>query len=119
MPLCKEIGITRISDITFMDRLYIPNYSTTLPGTDDIFWVYGGKGTTRAQAKVSALMESIERYSSMPSINPRTTINDSYLHLSDSFDKVLHPAEVIEPVNPNYNEARYIRFLSRIRSAKR
>ena len=61
MPLCKEIGITRISDITFMDRLYIPNYSTTLPGTDDIFWVYGGKGTTRAQAKVSALMESIER----------------------------------------------------------
>jgi thioglycine synthase len=111
MPLCKEIGITRISDITFMDRLYIPNYSTTLPGTDDIFWVYGGKGTTRAQAKVSALMESIERYSSMPSINPRTTINDSYLHLSDSFDKVLHPAEVIEPVNPNYNEASTLDFL--------
>ncbi len=111
MPLCKEIGITRISDITFMDRLYIPNYSTTLPGTDDIFWVYGGKGTTRAQAKVSALMESIERYSSMPSTNPRTTINDSYLHLSDSFDKVLHPAEVIEPVNPNYNEASTLDFL--------
>jgi ribosomal protein S12 methylthiotransferase accessory factor len=111
MPFCKEIGITRISDITFMDRLYIPNYSTTLPGTDDIFWVYGGKGTTRAQAKVSALMESIERYSSMPSINPRTTINDSYLHLSDSFDKVLHPAEVIEPVNPNYNEASTLDFL--------
>jgi thioglycine synthase len=112
MPFCKEIGITRISDITFMDRLYIPNYSTTLPGTDDIFWVYGGKGTTRAQAKVSALMESIERYSSMPSINPRTTINDSYLHLSDSFDKVLHPAEVIEPVNPNYNEASTLDFLT-------
>jgi ribosomal protein S12 methylthiotransferase accessory factor len=111
MPFCKEIGITRISDITFMDRLYIPNYSTTLPGTDDIFWVYGGKGTTRAQAKVSALMESIERYSSMPSINPRTTINDSYLHLSDSFDKVLHPAEVIEPVNPNYNEGSTLDFL--------
>ena len=65
----------------------------------------------RTQAKVSALMESIERYSSMPSINPRTTINDSYLHLSDSFDKVLHPAEVIEPVNPNYNEASTLDFL--------
>ena len=45
MAFCKEIGITRISDITFMDRLYIPNYSITLPGTDDIFWVYGGKGS--------------------------------------------------------------------------
>ena len=44
MAFYKEIGITRISDITFMDRLYIPNYSVTLPGTDDIFWVYGGKG---------------------------------------------------------------------------
>ena len=43
-----------------MDRLYIPNYSVTLPGTDDVFWVYGGKGTLKTLAKVSALMESIE-----------------------------------------------------------
>ena len=27
-PICKDIGITRISDITYMDRLYIPNYCT-------------------------------------------------------------------------------------------
>ena len=112
MALCKEIGITRISDITFMDRLYIPNYSVTLPGTDDIFWVYGGKGTTKTQAKVSALMESIERYSSMHETNPRTALRDSYLHLSDSCNKVLHPAEVAEPLNPNYDESSTIDFLT-------
>jgi ribosomal protein S12 methylthiotransferase accessory factor YcaO len=112
MPICEKIGITRISDITFMDKLYIPNYSTTLPGTDDIFWVYGGKGATRAQAKVSALMESIERYSSMRSTNPKAVVKDSYVHLSNSFNKVLHPAEVIEPVNSNYNEANVTDFIT-------
>jgi thioglycine synthase len=112
MPFCEKIGITRISDITFMDRLYIPNYSITLPGTDDTFWVYGGKGTTRTQAKVSALMESIERYSSMNKTNPRTTIRDSYLHLSNSCNKVLNPSEVIEPLNPNHNESSMIDFLT-------
>jgi ribosomal protein S12 methylthiotransferase accessory factor len=88
-----------------MDKLYIPNYSATLPGTDDVFWVYGGKGATKFQAKASALMESIERYSSLFNTNPSSTLNASYLHLSKSYNKVLHPAEVIEPVNPDYNEA--------------
>ena len=48
IPLCKEIGVTRISDITHMDRLCIPNYSAILPGTEDSIWVYSGKGPTRA-----------------------------------------------------------------------
>jgi thioglycine synthase len=112
MPVCKKIGVTRISDITFMDRLYIPNYSTTLPGTDDIFWVYGGKGTTKTQAKVSAVMESIERYSSMHCINPGTIIKASYLELSNSYSNVLHPAEVTEPVSPHYDEATTIDYLT-------
>ena len=66
-PICKKIGVTRISDITCMDRLYIPNYSAILPGTEDSIWVYSGKGPTKIQAKASALMEAIERYSSLSS----------------------------------------------------
>jgi thioglycine synthase len=104
IPLCIEIGVTRISDITFMDSLYIPNYSAILPGTDDIIWVYSGKGTTRLHAKASALMEAIERYSSLSSTYPRTFIQGNYLHLSKSYNKVLHPAEVVEPVNQEYND---------------
>ncbi len=65
IPLCKKIGVTRISDITYMDKLYIPNYTAILPGTEDSIWVYSGKGPTKAHAKASALMEAIERYSSL------------------------------------------------------
>ena len=52
--IIKKIGITRISDITYMDKLYIPNYSAVLPGTDDYIWVYSGKGPTKKHAKASA-----------------------------------------------------------------
>src|ERR671919_2931352 len=66
---CQRIGVTRLADITGMDRLGVPNYSAVLPGTEDYIWVYSGKGMTRRQAKASALMESIERYCSLPSGN--------------------------------------------------
>ena len=104
LPICKKIGITRISDITFMDKLYIPNYSAILPGTEDTIWVYGGKGSTKLEAKASALMEAIERYSSLYSSYPRSIIQGTYLELSKSYDKVLHPDEVVEPVNPEYTD---------------
>jgi ribosomal protein S12 methylthiotransferase accessory factor YcaO len=104
LPLCTKIGVTRISDITFMDRLYIPNYSAILPGTEDIIWVYSGKGPTKLNARAGALMEAIERYSSLPSTYPRAFIRGSYLELSKSYNKVLHPDEVVEVVNQEYNE---------------
>lgn len=103
-PLCIKIGVTRISDITFMDRLYVPNYSAILPGTEDVIWVYSGKGITRSHAKVSALMEAIERYSSLSDSSPREFIQGTYLELSKSYNKVLHPAEVVEPVCQEYND---------------
>jgi ribosomal protein S12 methylthiotransferase accessory factor YcaO len=103
IPVCIKIGVTRISDITFMDRLYIPNYSAILPGTEDSIWVYSGKGVTKSHAKASALMEAIERYSSLPSTYPRTFIQGSYLQLSKLYNKVLHPAEVVESVKEEYN----------------
>lgn len=113
IPLCKEIGVTRISDITFMDKLYIPNYTVILPGTEDIIWVYGGKGITKSRAMVSALMEAIERFSSLSSTCPRSFTQGTYLQLSQSYNKVLHPAEVVEPVNQEYDDkAVILDFLS-------
>ena len=104
IPLCKKIGVTRISDITYMDKLNIPNYSTILPGTEDSIWVYSGKGSTKADAKASALMEAIERYCSLSGTYSKAFIQGSYLQLSKSFNKVLHPAEVVEPVIQGYND---------------
>ena len=83
VPICKKIGVTRISDITYMDRLYIPNYSIILPGTEDSIWVYGGKGPTKMHARTSALMESIERYCSFPSVYSKRLIQG----LTSSYQK--------------------------------
>ena len=82
-----------------MDRLYIPNYSAVLPGTEDAIWVYNGKGPNKLEAKTSAILEAIERYSSLPSSYPRSFIQGTYRELAKSYNKVLHPAEVVEPVN--------------------
>ena len=102
-PLCAKIGVTRISNITFMDRLNIPNFSAVLPGTEDIFWVYSGKGPTKASAKASALMEAIERFSSLSSSYPKTSIQGTYSQLSKSYN-ILHPDEVVEQVNEEYDD---------------
>ena len=74
-----------------MDKLYIPNYSIILPETEDSIWVYSGKGTTNKDAKASALMESIERYCSLPSTYSKSFIHGTYLELSKTYTKVLHP----------------------------
>jgi ribosomal protein S12 methylthiotransferase accessory factor len=103
-PICKDIGVTRISDITYMDKLFIPNFSAILPNTEDSIWVYSGKGITKQHAKVSALMESIERYCSLPSSFSKNLIHGTYSELSKIHKKVLHPNEVVEPVEPIYND---------------
>jgi ribosomal protein S12 methylthiotransferase accessory factor YcaO len=104
IPICKNIGVTRISDITYMDKLYIPNYSIFLPGTEDSIWVYSGKGPTKIQARVSGLMESIERFSSLSSTYSKKFIRGTYLEMSKSYNKVLHPDEVVEPTLPTYSD---------------
>jgi ribosomal protein S12 methylthiotransferase accessory factor len=102
--VCDTIGVTRIADITYMDKLFIPNYSAFLPGTEDTIWVYGGKGHTKISAKTSALMESIERFCSFPRNNCKTIIRGTYYELSRTYNKVLHADEVIEPVLDSYND---------------
>jgi thioglycine synthase len=109
--ISQKIGVTRLADITNMDILGIPNYSAVLPGTEDYIWVYSGKGPTKAHARASALMESIERYSSLPSGGPKNFIQGSYDQLSKSFN-VLHPDEIVEPLRFQYNNEMSMDFLS-------
>ncbi len=102
-PIIDKLGVTRLADITYMDRLFIPNYSSVLPGTDDYIWVYSGKGPTKKHAKASALMESIERYSSLPNFYLGNFIQGSHNDLSSKYN-ILHPDQVVEPLNFDYNE---------------
>jgi thioglycine synthase len=108
--LSQKIGVTRLADITDMDILRIPNFSAVLPGTEDYIWVYSGKGATKVHAKASALMESIERYSSLPSGCQKNFITGNYQQLSKKF-KVLHPQEVVEPLSFEYRNDMPMDFL--------
>ena len=64
LPLCKVAGVTRVADITGLDRVGIPVFSSIRPGAEaGAISVYNGKGASKEQAKVSAIMEALERYS--------------------------------------------------------
>jgi ribosomal protein S12 methylthiotransferase accessory factor len=91
----------------------MPNYTATLPGTSDLIWVYSGKGRSLLHAKASALMEAIERYSSFSNNYEGTLIRGSYVELSRSYMKVLHPDEVLEPTRDDiFDEKEIMDFVS-------
>ena len=61
---CKTAGITRITEITHLDRIGLPVFSAIRPTSQDgAISIYGGKGITAEHAKASAMMEGFERYS--------------------------------------------------------
>lgn len=60
----KIAGITRVTDITDLDRVGIPVYSAIRPTSEEgSISVYSGKGLTKEHAHASAIMEGFERYS--------------------------------------------------------
>jgi YcaO-like protein with predicted kinase domain len=60
-PWLEKAGVTRLADVTGMDRIGIPVYASIRPDSLSLA-VDSGKGTTRAQAKCSAAMEALERW---------------------------------------------------------
>lgn len=58
-PLLPRFGITRIADVTGLDRIGIPVATAIRPMSRSIA-VAAGKGTDQVSAKVSAAMEAIE-----------------------------------------------------------
>ncbi|WP_458404957.1 YcaO-related McrA-glycine thioamidation protein [Methanobrevibacter sp.] len=60
----KTAGITRIADITDLDRIGLPVYTAIRPTAQEGgVSVYGGKGISKDHARASAMMEGFERYS--------------------------------------------------------
>ena len=59
MRSAAAVGITRVADVTRLDRIGIPTYQAIRPAGTTLS-VSQGKGLTDDLAKVSALMESIE-----------------------------------------------------------
>jgi thioglycine synthase len=87
-------GITRVADITDLDRIGIPVFSSIRPMADrGAISVYNGKGATPTEARVSAMMEGLERYSA--------EVRDRQLDIASFslLDGALDPRDLILPVD--------------------
>ncbi len=74
-PKVPAAGITRVADITNLDRIGIPVFSCIRPTAESgAITVYNGKGATVEESRISAIMEGIERYSS--------ELHDRRIHLA-------------------------------------
>ncbi len=104
--LLPEIGVTRIANITDLDRVGIPVFSAIRPSAAaGAISIYSGKGATETSARISAIMESFERcLAEQPemSINLKgiplsaERIVDSYENLSGSYP-ALYPDSLLLP----------------------
>ena len=59
MPLLSRMGITRVANVTGLDRLGVPVFNAYRPNSKSLS-VAQGKGATADAAKASAIMEAIE-----------------------------------------------------------
>lgn len=60
-PFFKEIGITRVANITGLDEISIPVFIAVRPNSRSLSLAQG-KGLTPINAKISAIMETVESY---------------------------------------------------------
>jgi len=96
-------GITRVADITDLDRIGIPVFSSIRPTADDgAISVYNGKGATPAEARVSAMMEGIERYSA--EVHDRELVSGRFSELG-SAENSLNPDELILPHSTDHDQS--------------
>lgn len=93
----RTAGITRITEITHLDRVKIPVFSSIRPTAQSGgVSVYAGKGATVEQAKASAMMEGFERYSAeKQDIDQEKISISAYNEIKN--DSVLNPRDLLLP----------------------
>ncbi len=78
--LLPKIGVTRIANITDLDRVGIPVFSAIRPSAAaGAISIYSGKGSNETNARISAVMESFERCLAE---QPEVSINLSGIQLN-------------------------------------
>ncbi|HEY9206072.1 MAG TPA: YcaO-related McrA-glycine thioamidation protein [Candidatus Methanoperedens sp.] len=104
--LLPKIGVTRIANITDLDRVGIPVFSAIRPSAAaGAISIYSGKGANETNARISAIMESFERcLAEQPEISinlpgiplDAERTNDTYESLSESYP-ALYPGTLLLP----------------------
>lgn len=75
-----RVPVTRLSDLTPLDPIRLPVYSVVTPMARDLT-THMGKGTDAVSARVSALMEAVER-ASAETAPPGSTLRASFQELA-------------------------------------
>lgn len=104
--LLDRIGVTRIANITDLDRIGIPVFSAIRPSAaPGAISIYSGKGSTETNARISAIMESFERcLAEQPEVSINLSgielsserVDDTYESLSESYP-ALYPDALLLP----------------------
>lgn len=96
-PAMRLVGITRLADLTHLDRVGIPVYGAIVPDSPDALSVYNGKGATKLDAKAGAVMEAIERHAAL------TVARDRLTWPAAARAAVLDPSDLILPLHPGFS----------------
>jgi len=104
--LLPKIGVTRIANITDLDRVGIPVFSAIRPSAAaGAISIYSGKGISETNARISAIMESFERcLAEQPEVSINLhgvelnteRINGTYESLCESYP-TLYPDALLLP----------------------
>ncbi|WP_203909214.1 YcaO-like family protein [Rhizocola hellebori] len=100
-PHLRRAGITRIADITGLDRIGIPVFNAVVPRSHDELSVYNGKGGSPIDAMTSAVMEAMERFCAWQPMRPDRIA--SFAELSAGTEPVLDPASHNMQPHPLYH----------------
>lgn len=92
-PMLRPAGITRLADLTGLDYAGVPVYQAVRPNSRNLS-VSQGKGLTRVQAKVSALMESLVSFHAERIDQPRTVATIAALTPDLPYD----PRRLLRPI---------------------
>lgn len=101
-PYLRHAGITRVANITWLDRIGIPVYNAISPRSRDLISVYNGKGLREIDAKVSAVMEGVERFASW--LPRRPDVIASFTELLDRGETVMRPSDYTMRLAPQYDD---------------
>jgi len=98
----ESVGVTKVADVTDLDRVGIPNFMTVRPhDAGPGISYYNGKGRTRADAHAGALMEAIERHAGESYDGP--IVRSSYANLRHQRPCV-NPWKILAPGIPGDGE---------------
>lgn len=110
----RAAGVTRVAEITHLDRVGIPVYSAIRPAAaEGAVSIYAGKGATKPQAKASAMMESFERYSAeLHADHKQKFINGVFEGSEGELNRYIRPSLLILPnllFDPETAEVEWVR----------